>query len=85
MRASFDIFNRPESFSLETTTDKQEMFGFSKGNSQSVLSAKLDKYWTAMPVVEQATLESRLESRNDETSVRKKGGIATELVPNVLA
>ena len=46
---------------------------------------KLDKYEAAMPVVEQATLESRLESRCDEPSMRKRGGIATELVPNVLA
>ena len=62
-----EIFNRPESFSLETTTDKNNMFCYSKGNSQSVLSMKMDKYEAVNPVVEQATLESRLESRCEES------------------
>lgn len=50
--AGISIFNRPESFSLETT-DKKDMFIHSKGNSQSLLSMKvLDKYEAAVPVVE---------------------------------
>ena len=86
-RTSFDIFNRPESFCLDTT-DKKDVFKYSqvsKGHSQSVLSMKIDKYEAAVPVVEQATLESRLESRGDDSAAKQVGGIATELVPNVLA
>ena len=80
-RTSFDMF-RPESFSLETTTDKN-MFCYSKHNSQSLLSMKMDKYEAANPVAEHPTLESRVESRCEST--RKTGGIATELVPMVAA
>ena len=46
---------------------------------------KMDKYEAVNPVVEQATLESRLESRCEESYRQPAGGIATELVPLVAA
>ena len=41
---------------------------------------KMDKYEAINPVAEQATLESRLESRCEESYRQPGTGIATELV-----
>ena len=82
-KKGYDIFNRPESFSLESTDDKFEYLKSSKTMQIPGPSVVADKYKHFQPVVEQATLESRVESRC--SSRINPVGIATELVPNVLA
>ena len=82
-KKGYDIFNRPESFSLESTDDKFEYLRSSKTMQIPGPSVVADKYKHCQPVVEQATLESRVESRC--SSRINPVGIATELVPNVLA